>query len=46
LPGGAGGAEGSRSLEERLEALDRLRRKGLITEADYQSRKAEILREI
>jgi tetratricopeptide (TPR) repeat protein len=43
---GAGGAEGSRSLEERLEALDRLRRKGLITEADYQSRKAEILREI
>ncbi len=41
-----GGAEGSRNLDERLEALDRLRRKGLITEAEYQSRKAEILREI
>jgi tetratricopeptide (TPR) repeat protein len=40
------GAGGSRSVEERLEALDRLRRKGLITEAEFQSRKAEILREI
>lgn len=32
--------------EQRLMELDRLRKKGLITEADYQKRKDEILREI
>lgn len=35
-----------RDVEQRLLELDRLRRKGLITEEDFQRRKAEILREI
>lgn len=34
------------SLEARLEALDRMRRKGLITEAEYQTKKAELLRDL
>ena len=39
--------DGSRKdPEQRLMELDRLRKKGLITEADYQRRKDEILREI
>lgn len=35
-----------RILEARLEALDRMRRKGLITEAEYQTKKAELLRDL
>lgn len=37
---------GKASVEERLEALDRMRQKGLITEGDYQAKKAEILKEL
>ncbi|MFN8011431.1 MAG: SHOCT domain-containing protein [Holophagaceae bacterium] len=37
---------GKAGVEERLEALDRMRQKGLITDADYQAKKAEILKEL
>ncbi|MBI4912656.1 MAG: hypothetical protein HY823_07955 [Acidobacteria bacterium] len=41
------GAEARKpSVEQRLEELDRLRKKGLITEQDFQRRKEELLREI
>jgi tetratricopeptide (TPR) repeat protein len=35
-----------RSPEERLEALDRMRRKGLISEAEHRAKKAEILKDL
>lgn len=37
---------GKKDAEQRLIELDRLRKKGLITEEDFQRRKLEILREI
>lgn len=37
---------GKASLEERLEALDRMRQKGLITESEYRAKKAELLKEL
>jgi tetratricopeptide (TPR) repeat protein len=42
----AQGPAANTSVESRLEALDRMRRKGLITEAEYQAKKAELLREL
>jgi len=36
----------SRSIEQRLEVLDTLRKKGLISDAEYKSKRIEILNEI
>lgn len=37
---------GKASVEERLEALDRMRQKGLVTESEYKAKKAELLKEL
>jgi hypothetical protein len=42
VPGGPGGGS---SLEERFENLERLRRNGVISQAEYRERRQEILDE-
>lgn len=46
LPAGQAPQSAGGTIEERLEQLDRLRKKGLITQPEYDKRKAEILAEI
>lgn len=40
------GATARPGVEERLESLDRMRQKGLITDSEYQAKKAELLKEL
>ena len=44
--GGAGGAGMGNSIPEKIEQLDNLRRKGVLTEAEFQAKKSELLKRL
>jgi hypothetical protein len=46
VPGAAGAADGSASAENRLATLKQLHDKGMLTEAEYQAKREQIIGEI